>query len=434
MKGLRSFLVLVVVAAALGGYLYYDSKHATSDEKKQDKVFTDVQSDKIDRVTIKSDKNETTTAAKQGGTWQVTQPSPAPADEAELSGITSNLSTLEISRVIDEQASDLKQYGLEPARIEVAFHENGHDRKLLLGQKTPTGGDLYARLPDKPRVFLVPSFMESTFNKSPFDLRDKTILKIDRDKVEGLQIETPEHTTKVAKQGPDWRMTSPVEARADFGAVEGLVGRLNSTPMKSIVSNDADANALKEFGLDKSSATVRVTSGSAQAGLAIGKSAGEGAVYAKDLSRPMVFTIDSALGDELKKPSDDLRLKDLFDARSFNTTRLEITRGGQTLVFEKDKDAWKEISPAPKVADAGKVDALITALTNTRATAFVDKAPALDTPELTAVLKFDEGKQDKVVFARAGTDAFARRDGDAGAAKIDAASLDGIAKAFDALK
>jgi hypothetical protein len=316
----------------------------------------------------------------------------------------------------------------------VSFRAGGQERRLQLGQKTPTGSDMYARLPDKPRVFLVPSYVETTFNKSPFDLRDKTILKIDRDKVDAVAIETPDHTTRVARQGADWRLAAPVDARADFGTVEGLIGRLNTTQMKAIVSNDADANALKDFGLDKPAATVRVTSGSATAGLAIGKSAGEGVVYARDLSRPLVFTVESALADELKKPADDLRLKDLFDARSFNTTRVEIARGGQTQAFEKDKDTWKQVTPAAKAVDGAKVDALITALTNSRATGFTDKAAALDSPELTASLKFDEGKLEKVAFARQGSDAFARRDGDKGAAKIDPAALDGIVKALDALK
>jgi hypothetical protein len=434
MKGLRSFALLLVVAGALGGYLYYDSKHEATGEKKQDKVFADLQSDKIDQVTIKSEKGESSTAAKQGGGWQVTQPAATPADEAEISGITSNLSSLTISRVIDEQATDFKQYGLEPPRIEVGFRENGHDRKLLLGQKTPTGSDMYARLPDKPRVFLVPSFAESTFNKSPFDLRDKTILKVDRDKIDRLEIDTPDHTITVARQGADWKLTAPIQGRADFGAIEGLVGRINSTPMKAIAAVNANANALKEYGLDTPAATVRVTSGSAQAGLAIGKSAGDGVVYARDLSRPVVFTVESALADELKKPADELRLKDLFDARSFNTTRVEIVRGTQTVAFEKDKDAWKQVTPAARPADAAKVDALLTALTNTRATGFADKAPALDTPDIVATLKYDEGKQDKVVFARKDADAFARRDGDAGAAKVDASSIDAIIKALDALK
>jgi Domain of unknown function (DUF4340) len=434
MRGLRSFLVLLVIAAGLGGYLYYDSKKPPSDEKKQEKVFAGVQSDKIDQVTVKSEKGETTTAAKQGERWQQTQPAAVAADEAEISGITSNLASMEISRVIDDQATDFKQYGLDPARIEVGFRQGGTDRRLLLGQKTPTGSDLYARLPDKPRVFLVPSYLETTFNKSPFDLRDKTILKIERDKVDRVEIVMPDRTTAIVKQGADWRLAAPVDARADFAAIEGIVGRLNSTPMKSIAAAEADAAALKEYGLDKPAATVRVTSGSSKAELAIGKSAGEGAVYARDLSRPMVFTVESALWDELKKPADDFRVKDLFDARSFNTTRVEVARGGQILAFEKDKDAWKQVTPTAKPVDAAKVETLLSALTGARATGFVDKAPAFDAPDVTVSLTFDEKKHEKVTFGRRGTDAFARRDGDASAAKIDAATFDGITKAIDALK
>jgi hypothetical protein len=437
MKGLRSFLALLVVAAALGGFLYYDSKKEPADTNKQEKVFADVQADKIDQITVKSASGDRTTVQKQGSGWQLAQPVAMAADEAEVSGLASNLSSLEVQRVIDEQASDFKQYGLDPAHVEVAFKAGGKDRTLLLGAKTPTGSDMYARVPDKPRVFLVSSYLDATFNKSAFDLRDKTILKIDRDKVGRVEIAAGDRTVTLDKQGADWRVTTPFDARADFSAVEGILGRLNSTPMKSIAASDATGKALKEYGLDKPSATIRVTSGSAQAGLAIGKSAGEGVVYARDVSRPLVFTIDSSLADELKKPADEFRIKDLFDARAFNTTRVEVTRQGVTLAFEKDKENWKQVTPSAKAADTAKVEALLTALTNTRATGFEPKAAAtgLDAPELTATLKFDEGKQtEKVAFGKKGSDAFARRDGDTAAAKIDASTLDSIIKAFDALK
>jgi hypothetical protein len=427
--------VLLVVAAALGGYLYYDSNRPPAEDNKQEKVFADLQPDKIDRVTVRSENGETTALSKQGGGWQQTQPAVVTADAAEVSGITSNLASMEITRVVDEQATDFKQFGLDPARIEVTFSQEGKEHRLLVGQKAPTGNDIYARLPDKPRVFLVASYLESTFNKSPFDLRDKTILTFDREKADRIEMVTPDRTVTAAKQGTEWRLTAPVAARADFSAIEAVLARLNSTPMKAIASENADAAALKEYGLDKPAISVRVGAGSTQADFAIGKSAGEGLVYARDLSRPLVFTVESALADELKKPADDLRIKDLFDARSFNTTRIEIARGGQILVFEKDKDAWKQVTPAARPADAAKVDALLTALTGARAQGFADKAPALDTPEVAATLKFDEGKQqEKVSFARAGADAFARREGDASAARIDAATLDAITKALDALK
>ena len=438
MKGLRSFLVLLVVAAALGGFLYYDSKRAPDETSKQEKVFGGVEADKIERVTVSSTAGEKTTAQKQGAAWQVTAPATAPADEAELSGITSNLASLQVQRVVDDQATDFKQYGLEPARISVSFTSGGKEQTLLLGAKTPTGADMYARLPGAARVFLVSSYLEATFNKSTFDLRDKTILKIDREKADRVDVQAGDKTVALAKEGGEWRITAPFAARADFGAVEGILGRLNTTPMKSIVAADVtDAKELAQYGLDKPAATVRVASGSSQAGLAIGKAAAEGTVYARDLSRPMVFTVESSLADELKKPADELRIKDLFDARAFNTTRLEVVRQGQTLAFEKDKDTWKQVTPAAKPADAAKVDALLTALTNARATGFETNiaATGLDAPEIAVAIKFEDGKkQEKVTFSRKGADAFARREGDAAAAKIDAATLDGIVKAFDALK
>jgi hypothetical protein len=415
-KGLRSFLVLLVIAAAVGGFLYYDSKREPAATSKQEKVFAGVESDKIEQVTVKSASAETTTVQKQGAAWQVVAPAAVPAD----------------------QATDFKQYGLDPARISVAFKAGGKEHTLLLGAKTPTGGDMYARLPGAPRVFLVSSFLETTFNKTAFDLRDKTVLKVDREKVERVEVQAGDRTLTFVKQGPDWRITAPIDARADFGAVEGVVGRLNTSPMKSIEAAEVkDPKDLVKYGLDKPAATVRVVSGSSQAGLAIGKSAAEGTVYARDLSRPMVFTIESALADELKKPADDFRIKDLFDARAFNTTRVDVVRQGQTLAFEKDKDGWKQVTPSAKAADAAKVDALLTALTNTRATGFEPKlaATGLDAPEIAAAIRFEDGKkEEKVTFAKKGADAFARREGDTAAAKIDAATLDGIIKAFDALR
>jgi len=436
MRGVRSFLVLLVIAAALGGYLYYDAKHPSDDTKKNEKVFADLKADAITQLTVKSDKGETTTAQKQSNTWQLTQPVQAPADEAELSGITTNLASAEVQSVIDDKPSDVKQFGLDPARIQVTFKSGGTDHTLLIGQKTPTGSDLYARLPDKPRVFLVPAFLETTFNKSTFDLRDKTILKIDHDKTDRLEISSGDRTVKLTKKGEDWRLTAPVDARADFSAVDGILGRLNSTPMKAItVENAAD---LKPYGLDKPDVTVRVGAGSADAGLILGKSAGEGVVYAKDLSRPMVFTVDKTLVDELKKPADDFRIKDIFDARSFNTTAITVTYKGSPLSLEKDKDGkWKQTAPSAKAADSTKVEALLTALTNARATGFVDKTAGtgLDKPDPVVSIKYEDGqKQEKVSFARKGADAYAQRDGDASAAKIDASQLDAITKALDALK
>jgi hypothetical protein len=443
MRGLRSFVVLLAVLIALGGYLYFvESKRTPGDDAaKKSKVFT-VESDKIEEVTVRSESGDTTTLKKNGSEWQIVAPAGIPADSAEISGITTNLASLEEERVIDENPSDLKDFGLVQPRIEVAFKAGGQEQKLLIGSKTPTGSDLYAKTAAQPKVFLIASYLDSTFNRKTFDLREKTALKIDRDKVDSFEIATSERILKFGKVNGSWELTQPAVPRSDAAAIESLIARINGLQMKSLAATEP--GDLKEYGLDKPAASVRIGSGSSQASLLVGGKAEEGNVYAKDGSKPAVFTIEANLLEDLKKDAGEYRQKDLFDARAFNTTRMQVARGGESLVFEKtavkDKDGkeeqkWKQTAPSAKDVDGAKVDALLSALTSARADSFVDKAPADAKQEAIFTLKFDEGKkEEEVTFLKAGSDAYGIRKGATGAAKLAGSTLDEILKALDALK
>ncbi len=404
-----------------------------------------VESDKIDEISIKSESGERTQLQKSGTEWKIASAAGAKPDPTEISGLTSNLSSLELERVVDENPSDLKEYGLAQPRIEVAFKSGGQQHTLLIGQKTPPGTDLYAKRADDKKVFLIPSHLESTFNRTTFDLRDKAMLKVDRDKLDALEFTAGDRGSRFVRPAGEWQIAAPVQARADFSAIEGLVSRLAGLQMKSIV--DAPDPDAKKYGLDKPAATVKFGTGSSQATLVLGGTAAEGTIYARDLSRPAVFTVESSVLDELKKDPSDYRQKDLFDARSFNATRIEIVRAGQTHAFEKTKtknkegqeeEKWRQVSPQTRELDQSKFDALVSALTGIRATGFVEApaaAKALATPELAVTIKFDEGKkEEKVTLAKAGTDAFASRAGEPGAAKVDASAIDAAVKALQELK
>ena len=442
MRGLRSFIGLLTILIALGAYLYFvESKRTPGAEtEKKEQVFT-VESEKIQEITIKSESGDTTALKKSGTDWQVVSPAPARADSSEVSGILTNLASLDQQRLIDENPSDLKEFGLAEPRIEVTFTADGQAQKLLIGSKTPTGADLYAKTAAGPKVFLIASYLESTFNRSTFDLRDKTALKIEREAVDSLEITTPDRTLRFGKIEGDWQVTQPAVPRSDAASIESLLSRIAGLQMKSVASAEADPTT---FGLEKPAASVRIGSGSAQATLLVGSAAAEGTVYAKDASRPEVFTIEASVLEDLKKDAGDYRQKDLFDARAFNTTRIEAARGGATTVFEKttvkDKDGkdeqkWKQTAPAEKDADRAAVDTLLTSLTGARADAFVEKPPAEAKTEAVFTLKFDEGrKEERVPFQRAGSDAYAIRDGSPGAAKLGASTLDEILKSLEALK
>jgi hypothetical protein len=300
MRGLRSTIALIVVLAGLGGYIYFVTWKlpecgADPNAKKLDKVFTGYEADKLEEIKVTSAAGDATTLRKEGGAWQVTQPLTAKADESEVSGITSALGQMEVVRVINENPATLNDYGLSNPRIVVDFKAAGDKsvRKLLVGDKTPTGGDLFAKRNDEKKVFLISASQEATLNRSTFDLRDKTLLKFERDKVDAVSLDTGGKTVQLTRDNAEWKITQPLQARADYGSVEGLIGRLQTTGMKSIVSENPTPADLKQYGLDKPATTVDLKLGSARATLVVGGKAADNTVYARDASKPMVVTIDS---------------------------------------------------------------------------------------------------------------------------------------------
>jgi hypothetical protein len=448
MKGLRSAIALTVVLAAAGGYAFYLSKKAdspTESGSKQEKVFAALQADKIEELHISTADGEATALKKDNGVWQLTAPLAAKADESEVNGITSALSSLEMTRVIDENPANLNDYGLSNPRIAIDFTASGDKspHKLLIGDKTPTGGDLFAKRNDEKKLFLIPAYQETTFNKKTFDLRDKVVLKFDRDKVDAITVTAGGKALTLAKDGSDWKIRKPLEAKADFGTVEGLIGKIQTAQMKSMVGDDPGAADLKKYGLDKPDATIDLSAGSSKATLIVGGKADENTVYARDASKPAVVTIEKSLVDDLKKGADDYRVKDLFQFRAYNATHSEIQRGDQKVGVErvkaandKEQDKWHRASPNPADVDRDKVDALLAKIANMRATSFVESSgkTGLDKPAMVVSVTFDDGKKDeRVTFGKVGEDVFAARPGEPGAMKTDAADFNEANKSLDEL-
>src|SRR5262249_38058867 len=137
------------------------------------------------------------------------------------------------------------------------------------------------------------------------------------------------------------------------------------------------------------------------------------------------------------------RKKELCDFRAFNATHVELTKNGQTVVFERVKakdenspDTWHRVSPNAGDPDRSKVESLLAGLADIRATSFVDATTktGVQTPALVVDAKFDDGKkQEKVTFGKNESDAYASRPDDPGAAKIEPQNLDEGVKEIDEL-
>jgi hypothetical protein len=444
----RSTLILLVLALGLGGYLYFvESKREVGNENAKTKVFA-ADSAKINQLQVKSAGGEVT-GLKKGAddTWTIVQPVEARADRNSVSDIVTNLANLEEEREVDANASDLKTYGLAEPRIDVTFHVEGEKepKRILLGDKTPAGTGLYAKLPTSNRVFLVGNSLDATLNKSTFDLRDKTALAFEEGKVDSLELASATQTIRLEKTGEDWKLVKPVQAPADFVSVNGLLGQLQSAQMTALKDKPEDLKDLKQYGLDRPQVVATIGMGSATAKFELGNEADPSSVWARDPSKAAVFSVNNGVAMELKKKVDDLRRKDVFEFRPYNTTRFEITRGTSTRAFERVKgtgenavDTWKQVVPADKPVDSSNFEGVLLDLSNLRAESFVERAGAAtghNAPAAIIVVKFDDGKkEERVTIGTAGSSVFAARADQPGALKLEAGKYEDAIKKLDGIQ
>ena len=456
MRGARSTLILLVVFVALGAYVYLvELERPPASETPPNESLLGTPAKEFSRLTIDVENEETVVTRTDDGTgWQVTAPVEAPADDVQVSSVTSALASLEIRRVIDEAAVDLAPFGLIEPLVEVGFLRSGdaQEQRLLIGDATPTGGERYAMLADSGRVVLIASNLDTTFGKSTFDLRDKAILGFDTSEVDQFQIELDGRSFRLAKNADEWRLQEPWDVRADFSTVEGAVGRLSTGQMRSVATEgtpdtETEEDVFAGYGLSEPRLTATIRLGSATATLLVGDQAPDGTSYAKDASRSVVFTIDSSLATDLERSADEYRDKALFDFRPFNASWLEVVRSDTTVVFEEagsegeeSEPSWTRVSPQSGDVDRGQMDDLLAKLSNLRAESFIESRAERGLDETmvlaTVAVRFnadgaqDADEEERVTLWRSGDATYGVHGDEPGAAVLDTSAVDDALEAL----
>src|SRR5687767_4564608 len=447
MRGLWSTLALIVVLGGLGAYIYFvESERPPSTsiegEPAREKFFT-VEADKINEIRINY-KGQTTLLRKDASGWKMIEPTAVDADPPEAISLAQAISNIESVREVVDNAPDLAQFGLSDPPTIVEFKaDGGESGSFKLGNKNPTQSEIYAMKGGDSSVVLVSAFQESSFNTEPFAMRDKRILKFDREKADRLALAKCANSIEMSRSGSDSKVVEPVEARSDYSAVEGFLTRLNSANMSRLV--EEKPSDLAKYGLDKPVMMVTIGAGSSKTVLEVGKTEND-QTYARDASRPMVFTVDSTLQGDLNKNFDDYRKKELFEFRPFYLARLravlDAPAGAKTYEFEKvppakpgEAETWKvtRVGGSSHNADPAAMDDLLNKLVGIKAESFVSGTTrtGLDKPALVVSASYDEGKFERVRFGAVGDNAYGKRDDEASVAKIDHMPMRALLQAFD---
>ena len=231
-------LIAAAVLAGLGGLLYWsnrseEAKAGKPDPKAAPKIL-DLKETDIKQIEIRHRDGETTVVKRDGsGKWSITAPQPLAADQGAVGAFTAAASTLTSDRVVDENASNLPSYGLDPPRIGITLTmADGKTHVLRIGEDTPTEGDSYAMLDGDKRLFTIASLSKTALDKQSKDLREKHLLTFDQDKLSRVELEVAgKPPLEFGRAGTDWQILKPKPMRADGFQVDEMVRKLKDASM-----------------------------------------------------------------------------------------------------------------------------------------------------------------------------------------------------------
>jgi hypothetical protein len=423
-------LIAAVVLAALTGALYWSNRHPASENTTKASLDTppkilSLKQEDISRIQIKRKGGEELDLAKaDGGKWQITTPKPLGADQESVSSLLSTVSSLNSDRLVDDKAADLGQYGLADPSLELdVTAKDNKPQKLFLGDVTPAGNAVFAKLEGDPRVFTVANYNKAGIDKTANDLRDKRLLTVDFDKLSQVELITKKQDIEFGRNKQEWQIVKPKPLRADNFQVEEIVRKLRDAKMDASTT-DADAKkAAAAFASGTPVATAKVTDSAATQELQIRKSKND--YYAKSTALPGVYKVPGNVGQGLDKNVDDFRNKKLFDFGFDDPGKVEIHDGAKSYFLTKGGQDWW--SADSKKVDPAGAQSLIDKIRELSATKFVDSG--FTTPVMELTVTSNEGKRaEKVLISKSGDNYIAKRENEPALYQLDSSSVTDLQK------
>jgi ribosomal protein L12E/L44/L45/RPP1/RPP2 len=128
----------------------------------------------------------------------------------------------------------------------------------------PTGGGAYAKLAGDAHVYTIASYVKTSIDKTPNDLRDKRLLTFDQDKLTRVDLQPAKgDTIEFGKNNQnDWQILKPKPLRADGSQVEELIRKLKDAKMDATISDDDAKKAAAAFASGTKVAGVTVADSS----------------------------------------------------------------------------------------------------------------------------------------------------------------------------
>lgn len=327
-------------------------------------------------------ESSTVNCEKRDGTWHVIQPLKAKADTEEVEDLLSELRSLKVSTFEADGADTkvrLEKSGLDDPRIQVELRDGDKIYAIDIGASIPSENGTHGRVYVKTAVYqdavyTVAEDIYHLLNKSVFDLRDKRVIDFQRTDTIRIEIKQDRETTVCTKNFDSiWELQTPTgKIKADAEAVEDLLFGVDS--LEAVAFVDDSTGRLASYGLAIPAIKVAFTQrGEAEPTvLGIGDYTQDGTVYVKAEQSPQVSRVKRTLIDKIAQGTAWLRDKQVLNFHIDDAIRLTSNVPGvSAFTCQRLGTNWRLTAPVQEDANNAEVNAIIYALDDLMAAAFV---------------------------------------------------------------
>ncbi|RJP59840.1 MAG: DUF4340 domain-containing protein [Deltaproteobacteria bacterium] len=274
----------------------------------RDKTVFDFEKEKIFRVALKYPYEEISLENDAKNQWNITKPIIAKADEFEVSDLLWALLDIRAKGFINDGPKAHETYGLNKPVIEINLWEKGGKNpfQLIIARK---GKNLFAKTNIKDTVCQLPPDVLKALTKTPFSLRDKTLLTFKNEDVKKIRLNSPDKTFILKLDKGDWQAIKPVETILNKVGVISFLWDIKLLKFKEIISEGMKEDpSIYGFNKPKTEITLWDNKENKIGSIIIGKKVqNKDMLYAKVDFAPTIYGIEPQFLEKLPHDISDLK-------------------------------------------------------------------------------------------------------------------------------
>ena len=351
-------LLMLIILAGLGGYLYLVEIPTQQQEVKQEteqKKLLLIPEASISGLTITTTQGPIQLARTESGTWTIIAPLQTDADVREVQALLRALVTGTVSRTVADRSDALAPFGLDQPVTTVTVTAGAQQETIAIGDSGPLSNTLYVLRGSDGKVLLTDLAPRDFVNKSLMAFRRKELFRFVQNDVDRVRLAYP--TTEIViynmaknQPKPAWKIRYPIEVEADQAEVRSLMFRLEDLKVLGIIDPGPERDAVaKTLSGHKVKVTVHTAAGDQTVRL-YQPNPQSGEAIAETTADAPLYRVNPAVIKDLTKELFDLQDKRLLGIPAAEIAMLSIKARDKAYVLINQSGEWVlEAQPMEKL-------------------------------------------------------------------------------------